>query len=245
MTKPTRARLFITCLLDTLFPDVARATVEVLERQGVSVEVLEGQTCCGQPAFNAGYWDEARLMARHMLDVFGDDDTPVVVASGSCGAMVAHYYAELFRDDAVDGPRANRLAGRVVEFTQFLVDHLGVSDVGARFEARAAYHPSCHALRGLGIDRQPRALLAQVRGLTLVEQADPATCCGFGGLFAVKMADISGVMLDKRLQAFEEAGAEYVVGCDISCLMHLEGGLRKRGSAMRTLHIAQVLAKTR
>ncbi len=243
MQKPTTASLFVTCLLDTLFPDTAQAVVDVLQAQGVEVRVPPGQTCCGQPAFNGGYWDEARVMARHTLDAFGGSDGPVVIPSGSCGTMIRHYYPELFADDPEYGPRARALAGRVVEFTQFLVDHLGVTDVGARFEGRVVYHPSCHALRGMGIDRQPRALLAAVQGLEVVEQEDPATCCGFGGIFAVKMGEISGRMLANRLDAFEAAGADLVVGCDVSCLMHIEGGLRKRGSLMRTMHIARLLAE--
>jgi len=244
MPEPPRSvSLFVTCLLDTLFPDVAQAVVDVLEAQGVTVGVPAGQTCCGQPAFNAGYWDEARAMARHTLDVFGDSDEPVIIPSGSCGAMIEHYYPELFKDDPEYGPRARALAGRIVEFTQYLVDVLGVTDVGARVDASVVYHPSCHALRGLHIDRQPRALLENVRGLRVLEQANPETCCGFGGVFSVKMGEISGAMLHNRLDAFEATGADWVVGVDVSCLMHIEGGLRKRGSAMRTKHLALLLAE--
>lgn len=241
--SPRSVNLFVTCLLDTLFPDVAQAVVDVLEAQGVTVCVPAGQTCCGQPAFNAGYWDEARAMARHAIDVFGESGDPVIIPSGSCGAMIEHYYPELFKDDPEYGPRARALAGRVVEFTQYLVDGLGVTDVGARVDASVVYHPSCHALRGLCIDRQPRALLEHVHGLRVLEQADPETCCGFGGVFSVKMGEISGAMLNNRLDAFEATGADWVVGVDVSCLMHIEGGLRKRGSAMRTRHLALLLAE--
>ena len=240
---PDTVNLLVTCLMDTLFPDAAQAAVDLLESQGLRVRVPPGQTCCGQPAFNAGYWDEARVMARHMLDVFDDSDAPVVLASGSCASMIVHYYPELFKDDPRDGLRAEALAARTFELTQFLVDQLGVTDLGARCTATAVYHPSCHTLRGLGVDRQPRALLAAVRGLNLLKQDQPQTCCGFGGVFAVKMGDISGAMLKDRLDAFEATGAEMVVGCDISCLMHIEGGLRKRGSSMRTMHIAQLLTE--
>ncbi len=241
--RPTRVNLFVTCLLDTLFPKAAQAVVDVLEAQGIQVDLPAGQTCCGQPAFNGGYWDEARAMARRTVDVFGDSSDPVLIPSGSCGAMIEHYYPELFKDDPVYGPKAHALAGRVVEFTQFLVDRLGVADVGAQLERSVVYHPSCHALRGMHIDRQPRALLQSVKGLRVLEQANPETCCGFGGVFSVKMGAISGAMLNNRLDAFEATGADTVVGCDISCLMHIEGGLRKRGSAMRTMHIAQLLAE--
>lgn len=242
-SSPRVVSFLVTCLLDTLFPDVAQAVVDVLELQDVRVDVPSGQTCCGQPAFNAGYWDEARIMARHMLDVLGDSNEPVIVPSGSCAAMIVHHYPKLFSSDPVYGPRALSLATRVVEFTQYLVDHLGVIDIGAHFERKVVYHPSCHALRGMRIDRQPRALLANVRGLQVLEQAEPQTCCGFGGVFAVRMGAISGAMLNNRLDAFEATGADLVVGCDVSCLMHIEGGLRRRGSSMRTMHIAQLLAE--
>ncbi len=240
---PRNVSLLVTCLLDTLFPHVAQAVVDVLEAQGVRVHVPAGQTCCGQPAFNAGYWDEARRLARHMLDVFGDGNEPVIVPSGSCAAMILHGYTELFRDDPEYGLRAQALAARVVEFTQYLVDHLGIADLGAHYEASVVYHPSCHLLRSLHVDRQPRTLLKHVRGLRLLEQEDPATCCGFGGVFAIRMEAISAAMLRHRLDMLQATGADLIVGCDISCLMHLEGGLRKRGSTMRTLHIAQLLAE--
>ncbi len=242
-SSPRTASLFVTCLLDTLFPAVAQAVVDVLEAQGVCVRVPAGQTCCGQPAFNAGYWDEARRIARHTLDVFGDGSEPLIVPSGSCGAMIRHGYMRLFEGDPEYGPRAQALAARAMEFTQYLVDYLGVADLGACYEAKAVYHPSCHLLRSLRIDRQPRLLLEHVRGLRLLSQEDPETCCGFGGLFAIRMEAISSTMLARRLDALQATGADLIVGCDISCLMHFEGGLRKRGSAMRTMHIAQLLAE--
>lgn len=237
------ASLFVTCLLDTLFPSVAQAVVDVLEAQGVRVTVPSGQTCCGQPAFNAGYWDEARRMARRTIDAFSDTRDPVIVASGSCAAMMAHHYSELLQDDQEYASRAASFAARIIEFTAYLVDHLGVVDVGAACDRSVVYHPSCHALREMCVDRQPRALLANVRGLRLLEQERPQTCCGFGGVFAVKMGEISAAMLRDRLDVFEATGADLVVGCDISCLMHIEGGLRQRGSRMRTMHIAQLLAE--
>lgn len=233
----------ITCLVDSLFPDVARSILSILQSCSVKVHIPDGQTCCGQPAFNGGYWQEARKIARHTLDVFDKDDNPVIIPSGSCGAMIAHYYPELFKDDPVYAPKAERLSARVVEFTQYLVDVLGKPDLGATFDAKVVYHPSCHLLRGLKIDAQPRELLANVRGLNLLEQDDADTCCGFGGVFAVKMGSISKIMLEKRLDAFYKTGANYIVGCDVSCLMHIEGGLRKQGSPVRTLHIAQLLAE--
>nr|MBN1228978.1 (Fe-S)-binding protein [Anaerolineae bacterium] len=241
MPAPQPVDLFVTCLIDALFPDVARSVMTVFNHLGIHVNVPEGQTCCGQPAFNAGYWDEAREMARHMLDVFARSDRPVIIPSGSCGAMVSQHYLELFKDDPEYRLKAEALAGRTVEFTQYLVDILGITDIGARFEHSVVYHPSCHTLRGMGIDRQPRALLNKVKGLRVLDQTDPYTCCGFGGVFAVKMGEISGAMLANRLKAFQETQADYVVACDVSCLMHIEGGLRKAGSPIRTMHIAQLL----
>lgn len=242
MKQTSSADLFVTCLLDTLFPEVTQSVIDVLESQGIRVNVPAGQTCCGQPAFNAGHWREAREMARHTLDVF-EGDAPVIVLSGSCASMIVHYYPELFEDDPAYRARARSLADRAVTFTQYLVDVLGKVDLGAHYARKVVYHPSCHALRGMQIDRQPRALLAAVDGLKILEQANPQTCCGFGGVFSVKMGAISGAMLNDRLDAFEETGAELVVGVDISCLMHIEGGLRARGSAMRTMHIARLLAE--
>ncbi len=238
-----KVSLFVTCLIDALFPQAGQAVVDVLEHLGVQVSVPKGQTCCGQPAFNAGYWEQARIMARNTIDVFDGSADPVVIASGSCAAMLKHQYPALFQDDAGYGPRARALAARVCEFTEYLVDRLEVTDLGCTYRRSVVYHPSCHTLRGMGIDRQPRALLAAIRGLEIIPQEAPQTCCGFGGVFSIKMPEISGEMLANRIAAFEATGADLVVGCDISCLMHIEGGLRKKGSRMRTMHIAQLLAK--
>ena len=243
MTNPQpTVQLFVTCLLDSLFPDVAQDVVTVLQRQGVWVAVPAGQTCCGQPAFNAGFWPEARRAAAYTIELLAQTTGPVVIASGSCAAMIKHDYEELFRDDPVMREKAHALAQRVVEFSEYLVDVLGITDVGAKLDKKIVYHPSCHGLRGLGLRTQPQALLGAVEGLEIASQGKPQTCCGFGGLFAIKMADISGAMMNERLDAFLATEAELVVGGDVSCLMHLEGGLRKRGCEMRTCHIATVLA---
>lgn len=242
MPAPT-VHFFVTCLLDSLFPDVAQDVVTVLERQGVKVNVPVGQTCCGQPVFNAGFWPEARQAARYTMALFADTEGPIVVASGSCAAMMAHSYRELFREDEEMREHAAAFAQRIVEFTQFLVDHLGVTDVGAKYAHKVVYHPSCHGLRGMGITTQPQALLQAIEGLELRQQEKPQTCCGFGGLFAIKMADISGAMLNERLDAFLATEADFIVGGDVSCLMHLEGGLRQRGCSQRTCHIATILAQ--
>ena len=239
---PRRVQLFVTCLVDHLFPSVGFAVASVLERAGVTVTVPDGQTCCGQPAFNAGFHDEARRMARHTIDVLSRSSEPVVIPSGSCADMLVHQAPRLFADDPMAAARAERLASRTFEFTQYLVDEMGVTDCGSCARGNATYHPSCHGLRGLGIERQPRALL-EATPLTLAPLAEAETCCGFGGLFAVKMSDISGAMLERKLDRVEESGAEMLVGTDVSCLMHIAGGLHRRGRDIRVRHLAEVLAE--
>jgi L-lactate dehydrogenase complex protein LldE len=240
---PTRVKLLVTCLVDTVFPDVGFATVALLERLGLTVEVPEGQTCCGQPAFNSGSWDDARAMARHLIDVFGDDHTPIVVPSGSCGDMVIHQAPHLLQDDALYGPRAAALAARTHELTAFIVDVMGVSDLGARTTAKVAYHPACHGLRGLGIADQPLALLDAATAGERCTLQDAETCCGFGGLFAVKLHGVSGSLLDRKIANIEQSGAETLVATDVSCLMHIGGGLHRKGSAVKVKHLAEVLAE--
>lgn len=235
-------QLMATCLVDALAPEVAECVVDVLERAGVEVEVPEGQTCCGQPAFNGGFWDEARAMARHTLRVFGRRDLPVVIPSGSCTDMVVHHYPELFAGEPAWADRARELAGRTYEFTQYLVDILGLVDVGASHNGRLTYHASCHLLRGIKVHRQPRALLAAVRGAEIVPLEGEQECCGFGGLFAVKYPALSQAMMDRKLDNIAATGARNVVGCDLSCLLHINGGLHRRGSPVRGVHIAQLLA---
>jgi len=233
-----------TCLVDQLFPQVGLAAVEVLERAGVEVTVPAGQTCCGQPAFNAGFTEEARSMARHTIDVLSRADTPVVVPSGSCADMLIHHAPVLLADQGPYATRARALAARTYEFTRFLVDVLKRTDCGACVRGSATYHPACHGLRGLNVDRQPHQLLKAVRGLDVRPLRDAETCCGFGGLFAVKMSAISGAMLERKLACIEESGAQTVVATDMSCLMHIAGGLRRRDSPIAVRHLAEVLAAT-
>lgn len=240
--RPARVQLFATCLVDRFFPGVGSATVTVLERAGVEVRVPADQTCCGQPAFNGGFTDEARAMARQTIDVFSGCPDPVVVPSGSCADMIVNHYPELLADDAVYGPKARQLASRTYELSQFLVDVLGTTDSGSRTNARLAYHASCHGLRGLGLRDAPRQLLGAATGGRCADLPDAETCCGFGGLFAIKMAAVSNAMLQSKIEAIESSGAEAVVAIDVSCLMHMGGGLRRRGSHVRTVHIAEVLA---
>lgn len=237
-----RVQLYATCLVDRLFPDVGLSAAAVLERAGYEVHVPEGQTCCGQPAFNGGFQAEAREMARYTVDLLARDEAPIVVPSGSCADMLIHHAPVLLAGDAAAAQRAEQVAARTYEFTQFLVDVAGVTSCGGCLRQSATYHPSCHGLRGLGVERQPLALLGGVEGLELEPLGEAQTCCGFGGLFAVKMEAISASMLDRKLDAITATGAGVVVGTDVSCLMHIAGGLHRRGSAVQARHIAEVLA---
>ena len=240
-TAPARVQLLVTCMVDAFYPAVGTAVVEILEAQGIAVEFSCDQTCCGQPAFNGGFWNDARAMARHTLDVFSMTAGPIVVPSGSCADMIAHRYPELLRDDMEYVSKAKHVAVRTYEFTQFLVDELGLSDAGASCRGRAAYHPSCHGLRGLNLREQPQTLLAHVDGLEQVELPCAEECCGFGGLFSVTMSAISGAMLERKLDHLIASGADMLVGSDVSCLMHMAGGLQRRGSQIAVKHIAEVL----
>jgi L-lactate dehydrogenase complex protein LldE len=234
--------LFVTCLVDQLYPQVGQAAVRVLERAGCGVVFPEAQTCCGQAVFNDGFQDDARRLAAGLLDALGGAEA-VVAPSGSCVAMVREWYPRLLRDDPVLGPRAEALARRTYELSEFLVRVLGVSDVGARFPAAVAYHASCHGLRGLGLREEPARLLAAVRDLRLVPLPGAEECCGFGGFFSVKFADLSGAMLAAKLDAIESSGADVVTATDVSCLMHIGGGLARRGSRVRTMHLAELLVQ--
>lgn len=242
MPFPQRVQLFITCMVDSLYPDVGTAVVAVLERLGVDVEFPAAQTCCGQPGFNGGFQAEAKRLALHHLDVFEKSDAPVIVPSGSCAAMVIHRYPELFADDPPNLARARALAARTYEFSQFLVDVLGVTDLGASFNGSVTYHPSCHLSRELGVTAPPRQLLARVQGADVRELPHAEECCGFGGLFSIKHDLISAAMLDKKLENVQASGATTIVGCDMSCLLHMAGGLARDGSAVRCLHLAEILA---
>lgn len=242
--RPTRVQLLVTCLVDRLFPDTGMSVVAVLERLGLAVDSPPLQTCCGQPAFNAGFPDEARALARHTIDVLTQSPDPVIIPSGSCGDMVIHQYAVLLADDPAYAERARELAGRTYELTTFLVDVMGVTDVGAATGKRITYHAACHGLRGLGVREQPLSLLADVKGATMCPLKEYDVCCGFGGLFAVKMADISSAMLARKLDLIQATGADAVVVGDVSCGMHMAGGLRRRGSPIQVKHIADILADT-
>ena len=238
-------QLFVTCLVDTLQPQIGEAVVQVLEQSGVQVKFPQDQTCCGQPPFNAGMRYEARKIAEHTIQVLEKDPAPVVIPSGSCTAMLRHGYPELFADDTAWLTRAQALAGRTYEFSEFLVDVLGLVDLDVQFYGKATYHSSCHLLRGLGIDRQPRALLANVRGLELIELPYADECCGFGGVFSVEHPEISAEMLKRKIHNIESTQAPLAIVADTGCLMHIQGGLHRQDKPQHVLHIAQVLAGNR
>ena len=229
-----RVALFVTCLADTLQPSVGRATVTVLERLGIDVAFPRGQTCCGQLHANAGHADVAGGLTRRFVEVFAGFDA-VVAPSASCVAHVREHVREHVIDP--DG-----VAGRTWELTEFLVDRLGVVETGSRFEGSLTYHPTCHSLRSLRLGDRPTSLLEAAPGVELRPLSDAGECCGFGGLFAVRNADVSTAMLADKLRRVEETGAGAVCACDASCLLHIGGGLERRGSPVRAVHLAEVLA---
>jgi L-lactate dehydrogenase complex protein LldE len=237
-----QAALFVTCLVDQLFPHVGEAAVRVLERAGCGVFFPEAQTCCGQATFNDGFQEDARRLARRFLDVFEGADA-IVTPSGSCAAMVREWYPRLFRSTPALAARADALARHTYELSEYLVRVLGVTDLGARFPFAVAYHASCHGLRGLGLREEPLRLLREVHGLRLVPLRGGEECCGFGGVFSVKFSALSGAMLAAKIDAIEASGADVVTATDVSCLMHIGGGLARRQSRVRAMHLAEVLAQ--
>ncbi len=231
-------------MVDQLAPDVGEYTVEVLEHLGLQVDFLNEQTCCAQPAFNSGFRSEALPVARRFVELFEQVDGPIVVPSGSCAAMVRNYYRELFRDDLKLAARAERVGERLYEFTEFVDRFFGTDAIKGRVNETATFHKCCHLLRELGVDTPPLELLGNVDGLELatLERAD--VCCGFGGAFSVKMPDISSAILDEKLDYIEATGANTVVAADTGCIYQMQGGLRRRGSSVRVVHIAEILAKS-
>ena len=230
-----RVALFVTCLADTLYPEVGKATVTVLERLGLEVDFPAEQTCCGQMHGNSGYPVEATALARRFVEIFEAYEA-VVTPSGSCAAHVREHVPALLGGDDRGVP------ARTWELSQYLTCVLAVEDVGSAFEGTVAYHPTCHSLRLLGVGDAPVRLLRAVRGVELVDLPDAEECCGFGGTFAVKNADVSGAMLDEKIAAVVASGAGNVCACDSSCLMHIGGGLHRRGISVRPVHLAEILA---
>jgi L-lactate dehydrogenase complex protein LldE len=230
-----RVALFVTCLADTLYPEVGKATVTLLERLGFEVDFPAEQTCCGQMHGNSGYPSEAAALARRFVEIF-EPYAAVVTPSGSCAAQVRRHFPELLDGDGFGVP------ARTWELSQFLTHVVGVEDVGSGFEGTVAYHPTCHSLRLLDVGDAPLRLLRAVRGLELVDLPDAQECCGFGGTFAVKNADVSAAMLDEKIAAVVATGADNLCACDSSCLMHIGGGLHRRGIPVRPVHLAEILA---
>lgn len=246
---PRRVALFVTCMVDMIYPEVGMATAELLERLGVEVVFPYEQTCCGQPAFNAGYRDEARTLAHRYIDIFeplvkqGVVDA-IVAPSGSCTTMTSHFYsAALFEDgaDAAMRQRAEDLAAVTFELTEFLVDVLGITRINSHFDGKLTYHACCHLLRELGIDEQPRALLNGIEGAEVVELPGSEECCGFGGLFSVKNSGISTAMGQRKAINLAQSDADVVALCDVSCMTHINGVLSRQSQKCRAVHIAELL----
>jgi L-lactate dehydrogenase complex protein LldE len=238
-----KVSLFLTCLVDQCYPEAGLAAVRVLERLGCEVSVPPEQTCCGQPAFNSGYWAEARRIARCTLDAFEDAEN-VVCLAGSCSGMGLHYFPELFKDQPADARRVAVLLPKLTEFSQFLVNKLKVTDLGASFPQKVVYHPSCHARRLMGVEDEPLRLLNRVSGLQLMPLNRSSDCCGFGGTFAVKTAGVSAAMTEEKAQNIMASGADYVTSTDLGCLLNISGRLKQAGSLIQTLHLAQILDQT-
>jgi len=237
-----KVSLFVTCLVDQMWSNIGVSSVEVLRRVGCEVEFDRRQTCCAQPAFNTGYLDEARKVARRFISIFEATDAGAIVSpSGSCTAMVRHY-PELFAGDPEWLPRAKSVAAKTHELSWFLIRVLKVEDVGASWEGRLTWHDACHGLRDLNIRSEPRTLIRNVRGAEFVELEHADACCGFGGTFSVKYPEISVAILDQKIDAIERAGVKAVVSGDASCLMQIGGRLSRKGSKVRVLHLAELLA---
>lgn len=235
-----KVQLFIPCFVDQLYPQTAFNMVKVLEKACCDVEYNTNQTCCGQPAFNAGFWDEAKSVAAKFIKDFDSTDY-IVAPSASCVGFVRNYYAGLFENSSQHNLVKN-LSKRIFEFTEFLTDILKIENFGAELNAKATYHDSCAALRECKIMEGPRKLLNKVKGLEVVEMSDTETCCGFGGTFSVKFGAISNAMADQKIQHALDTGASHIISTDLSCLMHLEGIISKKNLPLTTMHIADVLA---
>ena len=241
-----KVSLFVTCVVDQIFPEVGVSVVRLLRKLGVEVDFPRDQTCCGQPVFNSGFSKEGELLAKRVLKSFrasgvDGDNHYIVVPSGSCTSMMRIFYPHLLRQDPELHRQAQALSGRVYELSEFLVKVLGVTDVGAGFQGKVAYHPSCHLLRELGVSQEPKALISAVEGAELVEMDQAETCCGFGGTFSVKYPHISASMLEDKVENVVKTGAGALVACDMSCLMHIGGALSRRDIDVRPMHLAQLL----
>ncbi len=233
--------LFVTCLVDTFYPQTAQSIIDIFSRLGIDVVIPQSQTCCGQPSYNAGMWDQARPVAEHTIKVFEGVSGPVIIPSGSCAVMIKHGYPELFEQDPAWLKRARLLADRTFEFTEYLVDVLGVTDLGARWNGKLTYHASCHPNRHLGIDRQPRTLLANVKGADIISLPSDDECCGFGGVFSVKHPELSTEMVNRKLVSLDASGSPTLVVTEAGCRMNIAGALNRQKKSQRIVHIAEVL----
>jgi len=240
-SKAPHVGLYVTCLVDFFRPSVGFAAIKLLEEAGAKVSVPEGQTCCGQPAYNSGDPTDAAAIARQVIDLFEGFDY-VVAPSGSCAGMLKRHYPQLLADDPVYRAKADGLAAKTYELVSFLTDVMGMERVKSRFPSRVAYHDSCSALRELGIAAQPRKLLESVEGLELVKLEDSEVCCGFGGAFSVKFPAVSAAIADGKIRSVEASGAPCLLSGDLGCLLHLAGRLAREGKKIEVRHVAEVLA---
>ncbi|MGI6227024.1 MAG: (Fe-S)-binding protein [Peptococcales bacterium] len=235
-----QASIFITCICDNFYPEVVKSMERILKKQGVTLDCPMEQTCCGQPAFNTGYWEDAKAVGKTLLDAFKDSKY-VIAPSGSCVMMIKEYYPLLFKNDQKYQPLVNELSKKTYEFTQFLVDVLKVKDLNRYFPHRVTYHPSCHGTRFLGVKESVHTLLKHVKDMDYVELPHGEMCCGFGGTFSIKMPQISQAMVDEKIDHIIETQADFVTGIDMGCLMNIQGRLEKRNIKTRAIHIAQLL----
>mgnify|MGYP000306278492 CR=1 FL=1 len=235
-----QVQLFIPCFIDQLYPQVAFNTVKILEKAGCTVKYNTQQTCCGQPAFNAGFWGESKDVCTKFVQDFDGADY-IVSPSASCAGFIRNNYGKLFENNAFQSP-AKKVASQIFELSEFLVKILGITELGASFNGKATFHDSCAGLRECNIKAEPRALLSQVEGLELVEMNDTETCCGFGGSFAVKYDTISVAMADQKIDNAIATEAEFIISTDMSCLMHLDGRINHHGQQIKVIHLADVLA---
>lgn len=240
MTQKGEVTLFIQCLIDHLYPEVGHAMVAIFRKLGISISCPTDQTCCGQPSFNAGYRKEAKKAAKRFIQIFENAET-IVCPSGSCVDMIRHHYPHLFSNEPEWLSKAEAVASKTFELTEYLVDVLNVEDLGAEFEGTITYHDSCHLLRNIGVREQPRKLISNIKGAELVEMSQSDKCCGFGGAFSIKYPDISTAMLEDKIKNILLSGADTVVGCDIGCLMNMAGMLSRRDIPVKVKHIAEIL----
>jgi L-lactate dehydrogenase complex protein LldE len=233
--------LFVPCFIDQLYPNIGWSVVKLLEKSGVKVEYNPEQTCCGQPTFNSGHWNQSKKMALKFIKDF-PNQRPIIVPSASCAGYVKNHYRKLFEGDEAMLQECDRLDNQIIELTDFLVNHLNITDLGASFPYKITYHDACSALREYGLKDEPRQLLSKVKGLELVEMKENTTCCGFGGTFMVKFVPISTAMVQQKVENAMETGAQYIVSTEASCLLNIQSYIDKQKLPLKTIHIADVLA---